>query len=401
MAHNKINRVFLIVLDSVGVGTLARRRRLRRRRGQHAGPRRRALRRAEAAQPAGTRAGEHPPRPGRRRRAGAAGLLGAHGRAVPRQGHHRRPLGDDGHRPGAAVRPFPAGFSRRAARRVPASGPGPPAFWATRPPRAPRSSPSSGAEHVRTGWPIVYTSADSVLQIAAHEEIIPLAELYEMCLRARTLCDALAHRPGDRPALHRRAGRFHAAPPTAAISPCCRRGRPSWTSCWRAGWHVTAIGKIENIFAGQGIGRSRPSHGNAEGMDLSAGGTGATAPRADLRQPGRFRHALRPPQRRRRLRRGPGGVRRASWARCWPKLGPGDLLIITRRPRLRSRLSRHRPHPGIRAAPGLRPGTAGRGPWARAPPSPTSAPPSWTSFGVDARFPGHELSGRNLVGART
>ena len=46
-----------------------------------------------------------------------------------------------------------------------------------------------GAEHVRSGFPIVYTSADSVLQIAAHEDIIPLPELYEMCLRARTLCD--------------------------------------------------------------------------------------------------------------------------------------------------------------------------------------------------------------------
>ena len=47
-----------------------------------------------------------------------------------------------------------------------------------------------GDEHVRSGFPIVYTSADSVLQIAAHEEIIPLPELYEMCLQARKLCDS-------------------------------------------------------------------------------------------------------------------------------------------------------------------------------------------------------------------
>jgi len=46
-----------------------------------------------------------------------------------------------------------------------------------------------GAEHVRSRLPILYTSADSVFQIAAHEEVIPLAELYEMCLRARALCD--------------------------------------------------------------------------------------------------------------------------------------------------------------------------------------------------------------------
>src|SRR4026209_390765 len=44
-----------------------------------------------------------------------------------------------------------------------------------------------GAEHVRTGQPIVYTSADSVFQIAVHEEIIPIARLYEMCEAARNL----------------------------------------------------------------------------------------------------------------------------------------------------------------------------------------------------------------------
>ena len=46
-----------------------------------------------------------------------------------------------------------------------------------------------GAGHLASGFPIVYTSADSVLQIAAHEEILPLPQLYEMCLRARKLCD--------------------------------------------------------------------------------------------------------------------------------------------------------------------------------------------------------------------
>src|ERR1700722_12733662 len=47
-----------------------------------------------------------------------------------------------------------------------------------------------GAEHMRTGFPIVYTSGDSVFQIATHEEIIPVAELYRMCEIARTLPDA-------------------------------------------------------------------------------------------------------------------------------------------------------------------------------------------------------------------
>ncbi len=45
-----------------------------------------------------------------------------------------------------------------------------------------------GAEHMRTGSPIVYTSADSVFQVAAHEEVIPLWELYKICETARAIC---------------------------------------------------------------------------------------------------------------------------------------------------------------------------------------------------------------------
>ena len=44
-----------------------------------------------------------------------------------------------------------------------------------------------GAEHMRTGWPIIYTSADSVFQVAAHEEVIPLGELYRICDMARDM----------------------------------------------------------------------------------------------------------------------------------------------------------------------------------------------------------------------
>ncbi len=124
-----------------------------------------------------------------------------------------------------------------------------------------------GVEHVRSGWPIVYTSADSVLQIAAHEEIIPLPELYDMCLRARTLCDGwrigrVIARPfiGASGNFSRTANRrdFPMRPP----------GKTVLDMLLKNGLEVAAIGKIENIFAGQGIGRSRPSHGNAEGMDL-------------------------------------------------------------------------------------------------------------------------------------
>jgi len=124
-----------------------------------------------------------------------------------------------------------------------------------------------GAEHLRTGRPIVYTSADSVFQIAAHEEVIPVAALYEMCLQTRAVCDdwligrviarPFIGRPG---AFTRTTNRrdFSMPPP----------GKTALDLLLEAGLDVTAVGKIENIFAGRGIGRSFPSHGDAEGMDL-------------------------------------------------------------------------------------------------------------------------------------
>jgi phosphopentomutase len=124
-----------------------------------------------------------------------------------------------------------------------------------------------GAEHVRSGFPIVYTSADSVFQVAAHEDVIPLPELYEMCLRARKICDdwrigrviarPFVGRPGQ---FSRTANRrdFSMPPPGETALDVLRKN----------GWAVNAVGKIENIFAGQGIGRSRPSHGNSESMSL-------------------------------------------------------------------------------------------------------------------------------------
>jgi phosphopentomutase len=132
-----------------------------------------------------------------------------------------------------------------------------------------------GAEHVRSGLPIVYTSADSVLQIAAHEEIIPLKKLYKMCLQTRKICDAwrigrVIARPfvGSAGNFSRTANRrdFPMLPPGETVLDILRKN----------GLEVTAIGKIENIFAGQGIGRSRPSHSNSEGISLLAEELAAT-----------------------------------------------------------------------------------------------------------------------------
>lgn len=121
-----------------------------------------------------------------------------------------------------------------------------------------------GAEHVRTGQPILYTSADSVLQIAAHESVVPLPRLYEICRIARRHADAwrigrVIARPfiGEPGAFRRTSGRhdFSAVPPRTVLDAIAESGRT-----------VHGVGKISDIFAGRGITRSTPTTSNAEGM---------------------------------------------------------------------------------------------------------------------------------------
>jgi phosphopentomutase len=121
-----------------------------------------------------------------------------------------------------------------------------------------------GPEHLRTGKPILYTSADSVLQIAAHESIVPLPRLYEICKIARHHCDAarigrVIARPftGEPGAFKRTAGRHDYAmlPPRTVLNALADSGTT-----------VHGIGKISDIFAGSGITASTPTASNAEGM---------------------------------------------------------------------------------------------------------------------------------------
>jgi phosphopentomutase len=121
-----------------------------------------------------------------------------------------------------------------------------------------------GPEHLRTGKPILYTSADSVLQIAAHESVVPLPRLYEICKIARRHCDALRigrviARPftGEPGAFRRTAGRHDYAmlPPRTVLNALADSGRA-----------VRGIGKISDIFAGSGITASTPTASNGEGM---------------------------------------------------------------------------------------------------------------------------------------
>ena len=122
-----------------------------------------------------------------------------------------------------------------------------------------------GDEHVRTGKPIVYTSADSVFQIAAHEEVIPLHELYHMCETARSL---LTGKHG--------VGRVIARPFTGSTGHYTRTsnrrdysrdfGFTLLTKLTEEKIPVIGIGKIEDIYGGQGISIGVHTTGNDDGV---------------------------------------------------------------------------------------------------------------------------------------
>jgi phosphopentomutase len=123
-----------------------------------------------------------------------------------------------------------------------------------------------GEEHQRTGKWIVYTSADSVFQIAAHEETIPLEELYEASRAAREILtgkDAVG-RVIARPFVGT-PGNYERTPNRHDFS--LEPKRPNYLTLIReAGNTVHAVGKISDIFAGQDIDESRPTKSNVEGI---------------------------------------------------------------------------------------------------------------------------------------
>ncbi len=124
-----------------------------------------------------------------------------------------------------------------------------------------------GEEHVRTGKPIVYTSGDSVFQIAAHEDVIPIAELYRMCEIARKILDG-KHKVGRviaRPfsgtagnfARTSRRHDYAVEPPKPMLLDVLKeRGVP-----------VLGIGKIHDIYNGRGVEEYVTTKSNADGMD--------------------------------------------------------------------------------------------------------------------------------------
>jgi phosphopentomutase len=127
-----------------------------------------------------------------------------------------------------------------------------------------------GPEQASTGKWIVYTSADSVFQIAAHEEVIPLAELYSGCEAARKILDPLRvsrviARPfvGTKGAYRRTYNRrdFSLKPP----------GETVLDRLISSGVEVVGVGKISDIFAGRGVSRSVHTSGNGDGIAKTIG----------------------------------------------------------------------------------------------------------------------------------
>ncbi len=125
-----------------------------------------------------------------------------------------------------------------------------------------------GRGHLRTGSPIVYTSADSVFQVAAHEDVIPVDELYRICSIARSMlvgehmvgrviARPFVGAPGRFERTERRKD-FSLVPPQATVLDALSG----------AGVEVTGIGKIEDIFSGRGITRSSHTTNNGAGCRL-------------------------------------------------------------------------------------------------------------------------------------
>ncbi len=186
-----------------------------------------------------------------------------------------------------------------------------------------------GEEHLRTLRPIVYTSADSVLQIAAHEEHFGLQRLYELCEVARKLVDEykigrVIARPfiGESAATFKRTGNRHdlATPPY---------GPTLLDVVQESGGEVIAIGKIADIFANRGVTRALKAHGNAAVMECLLQAMDSSADRSLLfancvdfdteyghrRDVGGYAHALEQFD--------------AYMPRLWDAMRPGDITVLS------------------------------------------------------------------------
>ena len=186
-----------------------------------------------------------------------------------------------------------------------------------------------GDEHVRTGDLIVYTSADSVFQIAAHEDIVPLEELYEDCRKARAILRG-RHGVGRviaRPFVGSGNGNYTRTTNRHDFS--LEPPRPTLLDAVKdAGQDVIAVGKISDIFAGQGVTEKILTKGNTDGLNK-------TLALADRDFTGLCFVNLVDFDMLYGHRRDPEGYAAAlnefdAWLPGFlAKLGPGDLVVIT------------------------------------------------------------------------
>ncbi|HDQ99322.1 MAG TPA: phosphopentomutase [candidate division WOR-3 bacterium] len=131
-----------------------------------------------------------------------------------------------------------------------------------------------GDEHLRTGRPIVYTSADSVFQVAAHEEVIPVEELYRICAVARRMLDREARvgRVIARP-FTGRDGEYRRTPRRRDFS-LPPHGPTLLDRAREAGHPVVVIGKVDELFAGQGFTESHHTVDNDAALDATLAALG-------------------------------------------------------------------------------------------------------------------------------
>ena len=126
-----------------------------------------------------------------------------------------------------------------------------------------------GEEHLKTGYPIIYTSADSVFQIAAHEDIYPIERQYEICKIARKICDKPEYNIGTviaRPFVGTNAENFTRTYNRKDFE-SATFGRTMLDVLKGNGKDVVAIGKIVDLFSGRGITKSIRTKGNADGIE--------------------------------------------------------------------------------------------------------------------------------------
>jgi len=161
-----------------------------------------------------------------------------------------------------AMPTYPQGFPKELMERISAAwGRG---YLCNRPYSGTEVIRDYGKEHLETGKLIVYTSADSVFQIAAHEDLVPVEQLYAYCRTAREILQGehgvgrVIARPftGEWP-FTRTANRhdYSLMPPETMLN-----------AIEKAGQQVIGVGKISDIFAGSGVTESHPTKGNADGL---------------------------------------------------------------------------------------------------------------------------------------